>query len=330
MAAIWEGSIGFGLVDIPVVLRPAEEPAEEIHLRQLDRRDLSPIGYRRYNKTTGDEVEWSDVVKGYEYEKDRYVVIDEEELAAARPKLTRTLEIVQFVDADAIDPVYFYRPYYLEPGKRALKAYGLLRDTLERLGKLGIAQVVIRTRQHVAAIGARGPLLVLYVLRYAAELRDPDEIATAGESASAKPRAEERAMAEKLVEAMAGKWKPEEWKDEYHDELVTLVQQKAKEGKIEPAPEAKEAPERGKVIDLMARLKASVARQQHGEGSDDGGSSGSRGGSRSGSAEARPRERGRSRTQRRTAPPRRAGASTHPARATRSSREAAPRQRRRA
>jgi DNA end-binding protein Ku len=259
MPSIWEGSIGFGLVEIPVVLKPAEQSTDEVSFTQLDRRDLAPVGYRRYNKKTGEEVEWKDIVKGYEYDDDRYVVITDEELRDAHPKVTKTVEIVQFVDADEIEPVFFDKPYYLEPRKRGSKAYTLLRDTLKRTKKVAIAKVVIRTRQYLAAVTVRGPVLVLDLLRFAHELREPEEIAVpGGKSADVKVTPAEARMAEQLVASMTAPWNPDEFKDEYRDEVLQMVQEKVKSGKIKTIKEPGEAKRDGKVIDLMSKLKESV------------------------------------------------------------------------
>jgi DNA end-binding protein Ku len=259
MASIWEGSIGFGLVEIPVVLKAAEQSTDEVSFTQLDRRDLAPVGYRRYNKRTGEEVEWKDIVKGYEYDDDRYVVISEEELRDAHPKVTKSVEIVQFVDASEIDPVFFDKPYYLEPRKRGSKAYALLRDTLKRTGKVAIGKVVVRTRQYLAAVTVRGPVLVLDLLRYSHEIREPEEIAAPGaKSSDVKVTPAEARMAEQLVESMSGPWKPEDFKDEYRDEVLSMVQQKVKSGKIRTIKEPSTERGDGKVIDLMSKLKESV------------------------------------------------------------------------
>jgi DNA end-binding protein Ku len=258
MAAIWEGSIQFGLVEIPVVLRPAEQ-GDELKTTMLDRRDLSPVGYRRYNKKTGEEVPWEEIVRGFEVDDDRYVVLTDEELEKADPKTTKTVEIVEFVDASEIDPAFFDRPYYLEPKRRGSKSYALLRETLRRTGKIGIARVVLRTRQYLAAVTVRGPALVLNLLRYAHELRDPGQLdVPAEQSRDLKVSPAELRMAEQLVQGMSEPWKPEQFHDDYRDQVLELVRHKARTGKVRTirAPGAGEKP--GKVIDLMSMLKRSV------------------------------------------------------------------------
>ncbi|HJQ98757.1 MAG TPA: Ku protein, partial [Candidatus Polarisedimenticolaceae bacterium] len=262
MAAIWEGSIVFGLVEIPVVLRAAEQPTDDVSFTQLDKKNLSPIGYKRYNKKTGREVEWADIVKGYEYEDGRYVLITDEELRDAHPSVTKTVEIQQFVEVSEIDPVFYDKPYYLEPKKRGGKAYTLLRETLEKTGKVGVARVVIRTRQYLGLVAPRGPVLVLQLLRYPHEIREPEDVSQP-ESGS-KPSAAEVRMAEQLVQSMTARWKPEEFHDDYRDEVLSLVREKVKHGKIEKIEEPKEngSGRESKVIDLMDMLKQSVEKRR--------------------------------------------------------------------
>ncbi|HET9887654.1 MAG TPA: Ku protein [bacterium] len=257
MAAIWDGSISFGLVEIPVALRSAEK-SNETSATQLDKRDLSPIGYRRYNKTTGKEVEWKDIVSGFEADDGQYVVLTEEELRSANPKATKTIEIVEFVDGADIETVFYDKPYYLEPKKKGSKAYALLRETLQRTGKVGIAKVVIRTREHLAALVVRDQVLVLNLLRFAHELRDADDLVVPEEGArGVKVSSAEIKMAEQLVEGMTAKWNPDEFKDEYRDELRELVQRKARTGKVAVVKKTKET-DTGKVVDLMSMLKKSL------------------------------------------------------------------------
>lgn len=257
--AIWEGTISFGLVQIPVGLHTAESK-DHLEFTQLDRRDLNPVGYRRYNRETEEEVEWADIVKGYEYSDGTYVVLEKEDLKRANPKSTQTVDIVHFTDADQIEPVYYEKPYYLVPGKRGGKAYVLLREVLKKTGKVGIARVVIRTREHVAALIVRGPALVLMILRYAHELVAPADLEIpAGTIKSANLSAGEVAMAERLVSDMESDFKPKEYKDSYHDDLLAFIKKKVKAGdtaEIEE-PEADE-PEPTNVVDIMSLLKRSL------------------------------------------------------------------------
>jgi DNA end-binding protein Ku len=203
---LWKGAIVFGLVNIPVSLYSGTRSAS-LDFDYLDRRDYAPVGYRRINKRTGKPVDWDDIVKGYEYETGEYVVMSDEDFRLANPVATQTIEIVSFVDAAAIDPVYYDTPYRLAPGKRAEKGYALLRETLKKTGKAGIAQVVIRTRQHLAALRPQGDALVLDTLRYADEILPFDELELPKGSV-AKLTSKEQSMATKLVEEMGAKCPP--------------------------------------------------------------------------------------------------------------------------
>src|SRR5689334_10468354 len=171
---IWKGMISFGLVSVPVVLYPAEQ-SHTLSFSMLDKHDFSPIGYKRYNKTTGKEVPWNDIVKGYEYEKDQYVVMSEEDFRRANVQQARSVDIVTFVDAGSIPPQYFETPYYLVPGDRGQKVYALLRETMRATGKIGVGQVVIRTTHHLAAVIPVEGALMMITLRYANELRKQEE-----------------------------------------------------------------------------------------------------------------------------------------------------------
>src|SRR5215218_1387418 len=188
--ALWKGAISFGLVNIPVELYPAEEH-KEFKFSILDKRDLSPIGYKRYNKKSGKEVEWANIIKGYEYEKDQYVVLSDEDFRRANPKASHTIDIQAFVPANEIPIQYFETPYYLAPSDRGQKVYALLRETLAATGRIAVAQVVIRTKQHLAAVVPSGAALMLNTLRYVDELRPADDLELPGEglkSAGVKER----------------------------------------------------------------------------------------------------------------------------------------------
>lgn len=264
--AFWKGSISFGLVEIPVTLRPALK-SDEMSFTLLNRKDFSPVGYKRYDKKTGREVPWDEIVRGYEYEPDEYVVLSDEELRAANAKATQTVEIVEFVDGSEIDPLYFDTPYYVEPQKKGSKSYGLLREALQKSGKVGIANVVLRTRQHVAALLVRGDALVLNLLRYAHEIRPAADLDVPAKSAGASPR--EVRMAEQLIEGMTATWKPGEFKDEYRDDVMALVKKKIKAHQTHTIVEPEkggEAPVRAKeVVDLMPLLKQSLERRHGGK-----------------------------------------------------------------
>jgi DNA end-binding protein Ku len=172
---LWKGAISFGLVHVPVSLYPATR-TDEVSFDMLDKRDFAPVGYRRYNKLTGEEVPWAEIVKGYEYEEGQYVVVTPEDFKQANVKATQTVEILSFAEAASIDPYYFETPYYLEPGKRGEKGYALLREVLRRTKQVGIAQVVIRARQHLAALIPVDRMLILNTLRYPNELRPASEL----------------------------------------------------------------------------------------------------------------------------------------------------------
>jgi DNA end-binding protein Ku len=253
---LWKGAISFGLVNVPVELFSAQKRASELDLTMLDKRDLAPVGYKRYNKSTGEDVPWSEIVKGYEYEDGRYVVLSDEDFRRANVEASRTVDIVAFVEAKDIAPLYYETPYYLAPGKRGEKAYALLREALEKAGKVGIANVVIRTRQYLAAVLPQDGLLVMNTLRYDAELRDPKEI----DLPASKVTAKEIDLALRLIKDMEEKWKPAQYKDTYREDLLRRIEEKVKAGQTEEitAPEKEKTGGKAEVIDLMALLKKSV------------------------------------------------------------------------
>lgn len=259
---LWKGAISFGLVNVPVELFSAEKRSAELDLTMLDKRDLAPVGYKRYNKSTGEDVPWAEIIKGYEYEDGRHVVLSEEDFRRANVEASKTVEILAFVDLQEIAPPFFETPYYLAPGRRGEKAYALLRETLKKAGKAGIATVVIRTRQYLAALIPRDEVLVLNTLRYASELKDVDELGIPSSALKGpKVTAKEIDMALRLVDDMSGEWKPEQYKDTYREDLLARIKEKVKAGQTEeitqPEKGRKEA-EGAEVIDLMALLKKSV------------------------------------------------------------------------
>lgn len=273
--AIWNGLVGFGLVQIPMSLYSAEEP-NELALHLLDKRDFSPIGYERVNKKTGKEVKWSDIVKGYEHKKGQYVVLTDRDFEEANVEAARQMDIQAFVDFSEIDPRYFDRPYYLAPQKAGKKAYVLLRETLRKTGKAGVGKVVIRTRQHLAAIVPQGKALILVVLRFADELRDASELDLPdGNLKKLGVSPKEMTMAEKLVNDMAESFKPEKYEDDYRRDLMKLIQRKARAGELNTVPEAtskKRRPEAGgQIIDLAALLAQSVGSKKPSGGRAKGG-----------------------------------------------------------
>jgi DNA end-binding protein Ku len=266
--AIWKGSISFGLVSIPVGLFSAES-RDEIHFHQLDKRNLAPVGYRKYNKKTGKEVEMDDIVKGYEYEPDQFVLISDEDLQRANPEKTQTVDITDFVQLEEIDPEYFDKPYYLAPLKKNAKAYALLREALRRSGKVGIAKVVIRTREYLAAVIPHGDVLVLEILRYPHEIRGYGDLELPGTDLKAlEVNDREVKMAEMLIDAMTGEFDPEKYRDTYRDDLMALIHKKIESGQTQvldetPVPEVAETG--GNVIDIMSLLKRSVEETTKGE-----------------------------------------------------------------
>ena len=259
---LWKGAISFGLVHIPVGLYSAEK-RNSFDLTMLDRRSMKPVGFKRYNKETGEDVAWEDIVKGYEYEKDRYVVLTEEDFKRANVEATQTVDILSFVEQCEIDPLYYETPYYLAPDKRGHKGYALLRETLKQTGKVGIANVVIRTRQYIAALIPFNDVIVMNTLRYRNELRDTDELDLPSNNLKAVGvNSREVDMARRLVEGMSAAWKPEEHRDTYHEDLLALIEKRVQAGQTEevvtePSEEEKR-PRKGEVVDLMALLKKSV------------------------------------------------------------------------
>jgi DNA end-binding protein Ku len=258
---LWKGAVSFGLVHVPVILASAEN-RNNFDLTMLDRRNMKPVGFKRYNKETEKEVGWDNIVKGYEYEKGRYVVLTENDFKRANVEATQTVDIMAFVDADEVAPTYFETPYYLAPDKRGEKGYALLRETLKASNKIAIATVVIRTRQYLAALIPSGNVIVLNTLRYQNELKSAKDLEVPSgnlKTSGISPR--EIEMAKKLVEEMTEPWKPERYRDTYHDDLMKLIDERIKAGKTEivtEADEGEEKPARGEVIDLMALLKRSV------------------------------------------------------------------------
>jgi DNA end-binding protein Ku len=256
--AIWKGSISFGLVNIPVGLYSAET-RDEIHFKLLDKNTMSPIHYKRVSEESGKEVAWDATVRGYEFERGQYVVLSDEDLKSAAPEATQTIDIVDFVDIEDISPLYFDKPYFLGPDKKGTKAYALLRETLRRTGKVGIAKVVIRTRQYLAAVVARGDVLTLELMRYAHELRDASELDVPHGKEGVSDR--EIDMAERLVEGMVSAWEPEKYKDTYREDLMKMIEKRVEAGQLESSPEPAPKPKETRsnnVVDLMALLKQSV------------------------------------------------------------------------
>ncbi|MES2071113.1 MAG: Ku protein [Pseudomonadota bacterium] len=265
--ALWKGAISFGLVHIPVELYSAVKP-NELDLTMLDKRDFSPIGFRRYNKQTGKEVKWDDIVKGYEYKDNEYVVLSDEDLKRANVEATQTIDILAFVDAADVPLTYYEQPYYLTPDRGGDKVYVLLRETLRRAGKVAIANVVLRTKQHLAALLCIDQMIVLNTLRYSDEIRATDELEVPAKSLkTAGISDKEVQMALSLVEGMTEKWSPGQYHDSYRDDVLALVKKKVKARQTKtvamPEPAVEHAPT-AKVIDLMGLLKQSLGKKPAG------------------------------------------------------------------
>lgn len=259
--ALWKGAISFGLIYIPVDLFSAAS-AQQIDLDMLDKRDFAPIGYKRVNKKTGKEVSWEHIVKGYAFEDNQYVVLTEEDLKRANPEATQTIDIQAFIDASEILPIYFEQPYYLTPAKGGDKVYTLLRETLKQSGKIAIAQVVIRVKQHLAALIPIDNMIVLNLLRYAEDLHAMDEykVPTA-KSAKTAVSAKEVQMALSLVEGMTEQWNPKLYRDDYRQDLMKLIEKriKSKQTTVLDESEVPEAAPASNIVDIMSLLKQSIA-----------------------------------------------------------------------
>lgn len=256
---IWKGAVSFGLVHIPVSLLPATS-RRGIDFDWLDRRSMDPVGYKRINKVTGEEITAENIVKGVEYEKQRYVVLDDDEIKAAYPEATQTVDIVAFVEASSVSPLFIDTPYYLTPDRRGEKVYALLREALVQTGRAGLANVVMHTRQRLALLMPLGPALVLNTLRWGDEVRGIEEIGLKPEAVEAKPPARELEMAKRLIEDMSEDWEPSRYRDSFEARIMELVEQKAREGKVEAvgSVDAEPAGEGADVIDIAELLKRSL------------------------------------------------------------------------
>ena len=262
--SLWKGAISFGLVHIPVEMYTAVS-AKSLDLTMLDKRDFSPIGFKRYNKGNQKEVTWDDIVKGYEYTSGEYVVLTDEDLRQANPEATQTIDILAFVDADQVPLLSYEQPYYLAPGKGGDKVYALLRETLRKAGKIGIANVVIRVKQHLCALVCMGDVIVMNTLRYSDEIRETNELKIPTSDAKAATISDkELKMAMALVEGMSEEWKPEQYHDTYREDVLALVDKKikAKETKTITMPGKEKAPaSSSNVIDLVSLLQQSLGKK---------------------------------------------------------------------
>jgi DNA end-binding protein Ku len=259
--ALWKGAISFGLVTIPVSLYPAKDARDTISFHMLHRDDLRRVHFKRVDEA-GHEVALQDIVKGYEYERDQYVVLEPADLKKANVEATQSIDIMQFVDGSDIDIAFYDTPYYTEPAKAGRRAYALLRETMKQTGKVGVAKIVIREKQHLCAVVADGPVMLAYTLRWPYQLRDVADLDLPTEDLDdLAVTDQELKMAEQLVGAMAGEWRPEQYRDTYHDDVVQLIDEKIKGGKITARREPKPA-KGAEVIDIMALLRQSIESKQ--------------------------------------------------------------------
>jgi DNA end-binding protein Ku len=256
--ALWSGSISFGLLNIPVQLMSGEKRTD-LRFHLMDTRNKARVRYERINAETGEEVPWHDIVKAFEYKKGDYVVLEASDLKAAAPQSSESVDIESFIPADAVPVEYFERPYYLVPPKKAAKSYVLLRETLKQLKRVGLARVVIRTREYLALVMPRDDALMLMVVRYPQELVPADEYSFPGSLSDYKLGKRELDMARQLVESMGGEWQPKEYRDEFRAKLSKVIEERMRhKGSRIEKPEQKRAQTSDKVVDLMAVLKRSL------------------------------------------------------------------------
>jgi DNA end-binding protein Ku len=257
--SLWKGAITFGLVHIPIGLYSATEESD-LDFDWLDKRTMDPVGYKRVNKRTGREIDKDDIVKGVEVTKGHYVVLSPEEIEEAYPRTTQTIEIEAFVDVDEVPFVYLEKPYYTAPINKGEKVYALLREALKDTGKAALGRVVIRSKQHLAVVLPCGPALVLNLVRWGGEIRSWEGLQLPPEGKKAGIRDAEMKMARQLIEDMSGHWSAQEFRDEFRDAVMHLVEAKAKAGEsatVEPLEEAPEA-QGADVIDLTDLLRRSL------------------------------------------------------------------------
>jgi len=268
---VWKGAISFGLVHVPIVLHPGARRAD-LDFDWIDRRDMAPVGYRRINKRTGKPIESENIVKGYQYEKGEYVLMNDEDFRQANPAATQTVEIACFVKASEVAPYYFDTPYYMVPDRRGDKGYALLRETLRNTDTVGIANVVLHTKQHLAAVLVVDDMLLLNTMRYADEIVAHDELRVpSADLADTGVSARELEMAEKLVEDMTEAWQPDRFRDAYRDDLLARIESRIEAGEThtltEPSGEVSERSS-AKVIDLMSMLRQSIESRAPGKRAD--------------------------------------------------------------
>jgi DNA end-binding protein Ku len=259
---IWTGTLSFGLLNVPVSLMSGERSVD-LHFRMLDNRSNTPVRYERVNAETGEEVPWKEIVKAFEYEKGSYVVLEPDDIKSAASEGREAVEVKTFVDAGSIGPEYYEKPYILVPGKKAEKGYVLLRETLKRTGKIGIARVVIRTREYLSAVMPRDNGLLLMLLRYPQELVDASDYKIPeGDVSDYRITPKEMEMAEQLIDSMSDEWTPGDYRDEFRERLRAVIEKRMKsKGVVTPPTEDEgEVPENAStnVVDFMALLQKSL------------------------------------------------------------------------
>jgi DNA end-binding protein Ku len=259
MRAIWKGNISFALVSIPISLFSATR-RNELSFHYLHKKDMSPVSYKRFCDTENTEVPWEEITKGYEYEKGQYIEITDEDLDKADVELTKTIQILEFVHEDEIDPLFFDKPYYLEPQKGGDHAYALMRDALAESKKVGIAKVVLKSREHLAAVKTVGDMMTLQTMRFAHEIVETDELNLPKKAEISK---KEMDLANMLINSMSDKFDPKKYKDDYYEKVMELIQMKV--AGISPAAPAAKLPGPAKVVDLMEVLKQSLSEAKKGK-----------------------------------------------------------------
>jgi DNA end-binding protein Ku len=259
MRAIWKGNISFALVSIPISLFSATR-RNELSLHYLHKKDMSPVSYKRFCDSEDVEVPWEEITRGYEYEKGQYIEITDEDLDKADVELTKTIQIVEFVHEEEIDPVFFDKPYYLEPQKGGDRAYALMRDALAQSKKVGIAKVVLKSREHLAAVKAVGDMMTLQTMRFAHEIVETESLNLPKKADTSQ---KEMDLANMLIDSMSDKFDPKKYKDDYYEKVMQIIQMKI--AGVSPAAPAAAAPGPGKVIDLMEVLKQSLSESKKGK-----------------------------------------------------------------
>ncbi len=257
--SVWHGAISFGLIFVPVeVVNASKDGSLSLHF--LDSRDFSPVGYRRVNKSTGKEVDWAHIVKGYEYEKGRYVALSDADFKHANIKASETIAIANFTDAAQIPPMYFETPYYLLPRKGGEKVYALLRGALQATKKVAVGTFVMRGRQHLCVVAPSGDALMLITLRFASEVIEPAQVKKATGSSERKLTPAEVSLARRLIEQMSGPFRPEAFKDTYRADLMRRIREKIRSKQTHALTAETPPVERPKaqVIDLMEALRNSL------------------------------------------------------------------------